>query len=70
MTNTGIGRWNLLVRPLYPSSSLTSYLPFSGVTFCLVPSGVNDRVFEHGLSEWRKRNPVEVAEDASESDAS
>ncbi|KAI0704642.1 magnesium-dependent phosphatase-1 [Earliella scabrosa] len=38
-----------------------------GVTFCLVPSGVNDRAFEAGLSEWRKRHPIEVAEDASAS---
>ncbi|KAH9895664.1 magnesium-dependent phosphatase-1 [Cubamyces lactineus] len=36
-----------------------------GVTFCLVPNGVDDRTFERGLSEWRKRHPVEVAEDAS-----
>ncbi|CDO72039.1 hypothetical protein BN946_scf184943.g74 [Trametes cinnabarina] len=38
-----------------------------GVTFCLVPNGVDDRTFEHGLTEWRKRHPVEVAEDASAS---
>lgn len=37
----------------------------AGVTFCLVPSGVNDRAFESGLTEWRKRHPVEVAEDAA-----
>ncbi|KAI0824373.1 magnesium-dependent phosphatase-1, partial [Trametes gibbosa] len=36
-----------------------------GVTFCLVPSGVDDRTFERGLAEWRKRHPVEVAEDAA-----
>ncbi|KAI0367100.1 magnesium-dependent phosphatase-1 [Pilatotrama ljubarskyi] len=36
-----------------------------GVTFCLVPNGLDDRSFERGLSEWRKRHPVEVAEDAS-----
>ncbi|KAI0324221.1 magnesium-dependent phosphatase-1 [Cubamyces sp. BRFM 1775] len=36
-----------------------------GVTFCLVPNGVDDRTFERGLSVWRKRHPVEVAEDAS-----
>ncbi|OJT02616.1 Magnesium-dependent phosphatase 1 [Trametes pubescens] len=36
-----------------------------GVTFCLVKSGVNDRAFESGLVEWRKRHPVEVAEDAA-----
>ncbi|KAI1793683.1 magnesium-dependent phosphatase-1 [Ganoderma leucocontextum] len=36
-----------------------------GVTFCLVPSGVNDRSFEQGLAEWRRRHPVEVAEDAA-----
>lgn len=35
-----------------------------GVTFCLVQSGVNDRAFEQGLAEWRRRHPVEVAEDA------
>ncbi|PIL34631.1 hypothetical protein GSI_03410 [Ganoderma sinense ZZ0214-1] len=36
-----------------------------GVTFCLVQSGVNDRAFEHGIAEWRRRHPVEVAEDAA-----
>ncbi|KAI0643429.1 magnesium-dependent phosphatase-1 [Trametes meyenii] len=39
-----------------------------GVTFCLVPSGVDDRLFERGLAEWRKRHPVEVAEDAAGND--
>ncbi|KAI8977738.1 magnesium-dependent phosphatase-1 [Trametes punicea] len=38
-----------------------------GVTFCLVPNGLDDRSFERGLSEWRKRHPVEVVEDASAS---
>ena len=36
-----------------------------GVTFHLVPNGVDDRTFERGLSEWRKRQPVEVVEDTS-----
>ncbi|EJF61912.1 magnesium-dependent phosphatase-1 [Dichomitus squalens LYAD-421 SS1] len=40
-----------------------------GVTFCLVPSGVNDRSFEQGLAEWRRRHPVEVTEDAPGGDA-
>ncbi|KAF5375773.1 hypothetical protein D9757_008979 [Collybiopsis confluens] len=35
-----------------------------GVTFCLVRNGVDDRTFEKGLAEWRKRHPVEVAEGA------
>ncbi|RDX44456.1 magnesium-dependent phosphatase-1 [Lentinus brumalis] len=35
-----------------------------GVTFCL-SRGVSDREFEHGLAEWRRRHPVEVAEDAA-----
>ncbi|KAI0708717.1 magnesium-dependent phosphatase-1 [Cerioporus squamosus] len=35
-----------------------------GVTFCL-SRGVSDREFEHGLAEWRRRHPVEVAEDAT-----
>ena len=39
------------------------------MTFCLVPSGVNDRSFEQGLAEWRRRHPAEVAEDASGGDA-
>ncbi|KAF8636282.1 hypothetical protein AX17_003661 [Amanita inopinata Kibby_2008] len=28
-----------------------------GVTFHLVPSGINHKTFEKGLVEWRKRNP-------------
>ena len=35
-----------------------------GVTFVLVPDGVNNRVFEKGLNEWRKSHPVQVNEDA------
>ncbi|KAK0437379.1 magnesium-dependent phosphatase-1 [Armillaria borealis] len=31
-----------------------------GVTFCLVPDGVNHKVFEKGLSLWQSRNAVEV----------
>ncbi|KIP03234.1 hypothetical protein PHLGIDRAFT_31887 [Phlebiopsis gigantea 11061_1 CR5-6] len=36
-----------------------------GVTFCLVQRGMDDRTFEKGLTEWRRRHPVEVIEDAS-----
>jgi len=28
-----------------------------GVTFCLVPDGVNAQAFEKGLGEWRRRHP-------------
>lgn len=35
-----------------------------GVTFCLVQKGMDDRTFERGLAEWRKRHPTEVVEDA------
>ncbi|KAI0690370.1 magnesium-dependent phosphatase-1 [Cytidiella melzeri] len=35
-----------------------------GVTFCLVRKGMDDRTFEHGLAEWRKRHAKEVLEDA------
>ncbi|KAJ3858650.1 magnesium-dependent phosphatase-1 [Lentinula novae-zelandiae] len=34
-----------------------------GVTFCLVKKGLDDRTFERGLAEWRKRHPEEVFED-------
>lgn len=34
-----------------------------GVTFCLVRRGMDDRTFQHGLSEWRKQHIVEVVED-------
>lgn len=34
-----------------------------GVTFQLVPHGTNEHVFEKGLAEWRKRHPVQVAEE-------
>ncbi|KAH7925786.1 magnesium-dependent phosphatase-1 [Leucogyrophana mollusca] len=36
-----------------------------GVTFILVENGLDDRTFERGLKEWRRRHPVEVTEDAS-----
>ncbi|TCD65008.1 hypothetical protein EIP91_003329 [Steccherinum ochraceum] len=36
-----------------------------GVTFCFVRKGLDDRTFEQGLTEWRRRHPVEVAEDAA-----
>ncbi|KAE9390944.1 magnesium-dependent phosphatase-1 [Gymnopus androsaceus JB14] len=36
-----------------------------GVTFCLARNGMDDRTFEKGLAEWRKRHPVEVTEDAA-----
>lgn len=39
--------------------------PLSGVTFSLVPSGVSERAFQHGLELWRKRHPIEVVEDAA-----
>ncbi|KAI0804798.1 magnesium-dependent phosphatase-1 [Irpex lacteus] len=35
-----------------------------GVTFCLVQHGTDDRTFEHGLAEWRRRHAKEVVEDA------
>lgn len=34
-----------------------------GVTFHLVRRGMDDRTFERGLAEWRKRHVVEVVED-------
>ncbi|KAH9841084.1 magnesium-dependent phosphatase-1 [Rhodofomes roseus] len=36
-----------------------------GVTFCLVPSGLSERAFQHGLDLWRNRHSVEVVEDAA-----
>ncbi|KAJ3746902.1 magnesium-dependent phosphatase-1 [Lentinula raphanica] len=44
-----------------------------GVTFHLVRDGLDDRTFERGIAEWRKRHPVEViegVEDASGSSSS
>lgn len=46
-------------------SWLTVPYVWTGVTFHLVSSGMNDRDFERGLSEWRKRHPAEVVEDAA-----
>jgi len=34
-----------------------------GVTFTLVPNGLNDRILEKGLREWRKRHPVQIIDD-------
>ncbi len=50
--------------PCYRRSEQLIVLPRAGVTFCL-SRGVSDREFEHGLAEWRRRHPVEVAEDAA-----
>ncbi|KII84910.1 hypothetical protein PLICRDRAFT_57416 [Plicaturopsis crispa FD-325 SS-3] len=36
-----------------------------GVTFCLVQNALDNRTFEKGLAEWRKRHPEEVVEDAA-----
>ncbi|KAH9933701.1 magnesium-dependent phosphatase-1 [Amylocystis lapponica] len=33
-----------------------------GVTFCLAAKGLDDRTFQHGLNEWRRRHPVELDE--------
>ncbi|KAJ3834278.1 magnesium-dependent phosphatase-1 [Lentinula raphanica] len=44
-----------------------------GVTFHLVRDGLDDRTFERGIAEWRKRHPVEVIldpEDAAGSSSS
>ncbi|KAF8907752.1 magnesium-dependent phosphatase-1 [Mucidula mucida] len=37
-----------------------------GVTFCLVPNGVNHNVFEQGLAMWRKRNLGKVTGEDTE----
>ncbi|KAF9810708.1 hypothetical protein IEO21_06842 [Rhodonia placenta] len=37
-----------------------------GVTFCLAPNGLDERTFQKGLNEWRKRHPVEVVEGPSD----
>ncbi|THH13126.1 hypothetical protein EW146_g7066 [Bondarzewia mesenterica] len=39
-----------------------------GVTFTLVRKELNERTLEQGLTEWRKRHPVEVMEDAAGDD--
>jgi hypothetical protein len=53
------------------SRSVCSYLSpnhlipnSTGVTFCLVTDGTTSALVDKGLAEWRKRHPVEVAEDA------
>ncbi|KAG0696493.1 magnesium-dependent phosphatase-1 [Suillus ampliporus] len=40
-----------------------------GVTFTLVPNGLNVRILEKGLKEWRKRHPVQVTEDVVGADS-
>ena len=37
--------------------SLFETNPVPGVTFVLVPDGVDNRIFEKGLKTWRKRHP-------------
>ena len=37
--------------------SLFETNPAPGVTFVLVPDGVDNRIFEKGLETWRKRHP-------------
>ncbi|KAJ3751581.1 magnesium-dependent phosphatase-1 [Lentinula raphanica] len=41
-----------------------------GITFHLVRDGLDDRMFERGIAEWRKRHPVEVVDDAAGSSSS
>lgn len=45
-------------------SRVRAYRIHTGVTFVLVPDGVNSRIFEKGLEEWRRRHPAQVLEDA------
>ena len=47
-----------------PYLSKTYVVILVGVTFIHVLNGLDDRVFEQGLEEWRRRHPVEVIEDA------
>ncbi len=71
MTNGGTRKLNVLVRgplPFSPHRCLLFLNLVIGVTFCLVSNGLDDRTFEHGLAEWRKRHPVEVVEDADASE--
>ncbi|TFY66856.1 hypothetical protein EVG20_g4232 [Dentipellis fragilis] len=39
-----------------------------GVTFTLIRTALDDRTFEGGLDEWRRRHVVEVVEDAAGDD--
>ncbi|EIM85112.1 magnesium-dependent phosphatase-1 [Stereum hirsutum FP-91666 SS1] len=39
-----------------------------GITFVLVRKGVDERPFEQGLAEWRRRHPEEVVEDPAGDD--
>ena len=63
----GIKKWSPLVCDIQLHKlKPTHLLVFSpGVTFCLVRNGLDDRTFEQGLREWRRRHPVEVTEDAA-----
>ncbi|KIM71631.1 hypothetical protein PILCRDRAFT_16887 [Piloderma croceum F 1598] len=38
-----------------------------GVTFHHTPDGIENQVFEKGLTEWKKRHPALVVEDAEAS---
>ncbi|KAG7085449.1 hypothetical protein E1B28_003010 [Marasmius oreades] len=33
-----------------------------GVTFCLVRNGLDNKTFEMGLAEWRRRHPLSATE--------
>lgn len=44
---------NVLLTELYNSESRNREVASLGVTFVLVPEGVNRRIFEKGLADWR-----------------
>jgi hypothetical protein len=63
----GIGRLNHWVNCmfLFPVWDEDAHNAYTGVTFCLVHDGTTSVLLEQGLATWRKRHPVEVAEDAA-----
>ena len=46
---------------------LRNTLPSPGVTFQLVPHGLDNTTFEKGLANWRKRNPEISLEETTSS---
>jgi magnesium-dependent phosphatase 1 len=51
----------------YDDESRNKEVASLGVTFQLVPRGVDNTTFEKGLASWRKRNPEIPLEETTSS---
>lgn len=50
--------------------SVINFDDCEGVTFVLVHNKMDEKLLEAGLSEWRRRHPIQEAEEPIDNDAS